>query len=122
LRKQERLAASLKALAARVPRDALAAVGVKFAELERQLRAKAASIEDVDTQRRWVVGGSLNRLRCQQPSSIPNGRDNTSGVWCGWALAAHPGNKHKLHAARNTCLPNTWLRCFRRSLTGFLHV
>jgi len=32
----------------------LAAVGAKFADLERQLRAKAGSIEEVDAQRRLV--------------------------------------------------------------------
>lgn len=55
LRKQERLAASLKALAARVPRSMLSAAGAKFAELERALRAKAGSIEDVDAQRRLIA-------------------------------------------------------------------
>jgi hypothetical protein len=55
LRKQERLATALKSFAARVPREMLAAVGAKFADLERRLRSKACSIEEVDAQRRLVA-------------------------------------------------------------------
>jgi hypothetical protein len=52
VRKKERLVDSLKALAASVPTTLLVATSTKFSELERQLRAKAASLEDVDAQRR----------------------------------------------------------------------
>lgn len=52
LRKKERLVGLLKGLMARVPRGMLAATGAKFGELERQLKTKPASIEDVDAQRR----------------------------------------------------------------------
>ncbi|GBF98747.1 dynein heavy chain axonemal [Raphidocelis subcapitata] len=55
LRKQERLATALKSLTARMPREMLAAVGAKFADLERRLRTKATSIEEVDAQRRLVA-------------------------------------------------------------------
>ncbi|KAF8071068.1 Dnah1 [Scenedesmus sp. PABB004] len=55
LRKQERLVGLLKGFVARVPRDMLAAAGAKAAELERQLRAKAGSIEEVDAQRRLIA-------------------------------------------------------------------
>ena len=55
LRKQERLATALKSLTAHMPREMLAAVGAKFADLERRLRTKACSIEEVDAQRRLVA-------------------------------------------------------------------
>lgn len=55
LRKQERLVVQLKALAAAAPAGRLAATGTKFGELERRLRAKAGSLEDVDAQRRFVA-------------------------------------------------------------------
>jgi hypothetical protein len=70
LRKQEALVAGLRALAARVPRAMLAAAGAKFAELERQLRAKAATLEDVDAQRRWVLAcGVYTSLECHPACS-----------------------------------------------------
>jgi hypothetical protein len=54
LQKQERLIAALKVLAARVPREMLTAAAAKFAELERRLRLKATSIEELDAQRRFI--------------------------------------------------------------------
>jgi dynein heavy chain len=52
LRKKEKLVGMLKALVARVPRSMMAATSEKFSELERQLKAKANSIEEVDQQRK----------------------------------------------------------------------
>jgi hypothetical protein len=52
LRKKEKLVGMLKALVARVPRSMMAATSAKFSELERQLKAKASSIEEVDQQRK----------------------------------------------------------------------
>ncbi len=54
LRKKDHLVALLKGLAARVPRSMALAAGAKFNELERALRSRATSIEDVDAQRRLV--------------------------------------------------------------------
>jgi dynein heavy chain len=89
LKKKEKLVQQLKALAARVPRKALAAVGAKFAELERELRARPADLEQVDEQRRLVealpgkvaslmveveatrVGvPALRRMGCQAPGLV----------------------------------------------------
>jgi hypothetical protein len=55
LRKQERLVAALKAFAAREPREMLAVAAAKFAELERRLRVRAGSIEELDAQRRFIA-------------------------------------------------------------------
>jgi hypothetical protein len=55
LRKKEKLLEQLKALAASIPTTLLVATSTKFNELERQLRAKAGSLEDVDAQRRFVA-------------------------------------------------------------------
>ena len=55
LRKQGALVAALRAFAASVPRSILAAMGAKCAELDRALRAKTSSLEDVDAQRRLVA-------------------------------------------------------------------
>jgi hypothetical protein len=52
LSKKEKLVGLLKALVARVPRSMMAATSAKFSELERQLKAKASSIEEVDQQRK----------------------------------------------------------------------
>ncbi|KAF6265909.1 dynein heavy chain 2 [Scenedesmus sp. NREL 46B-D3] len=54
LRKKEKLVCMLKTLVARVPRSMLAATSSKFSELERQLKAKASSIEEVDQQRNFI--------------------------------------------------------------------
>ena len=54
VKKQEKLVALLKGLAARVPRRAMAAVSSKFSELNKQLLAKANSVEDVDEQRKFI--------------------------------------------------------------------
>eukprot|EP00879_Flechtneria_rotunda_P025821 GHRR01027470.1.p1 GENE.GHRR01027470.1~~GHRR01027470.1.p1 ORF type:complete len:267 (+),score=120.11 GHRR01027470.1:1103-1903(+) len=54
LRKKEKLVGLLKALAARIPRVLLAAASAKFSELERQLKAPANSIEEVDAQRKFI--------------------------------------------------------------------
>eukprot|EP00882_Tetradesmus_deserticola_P030997 GHRQ01035031.1.p1 GENE.GHRQ01035031.1~~GHRQ01035031.1.p1 ORF type:complete len:225 (+),score=128.54 GHRQ01035031.1:132-806(+) len=45
----------LKALVARMPRSIMAAASAKFSELERQLKAKASSIEEVDQQRKFAA-------------------------------------------------------------------
>jgi hypothetical protein len=52
LRKKEKLLDQLKALAATMPTNLISATSNKFSDLERQLKAKAASIEDVDAQRK----------------------------------------------------------------------
>lgn len=52
LRKKEKLLDQLKALAATVPTNLMNATSNKFSDLERQLKAKAGSIEDVDAQRK----------------------------------------------------------------------
>ena len=52
LRKKERLLDQLKALAASIPTNLMSTTSTKFSELERQLKAKVASIEDVDAQRK----------------------------------------------------------------------
>lgn len=52
----------LKAVVARVPRTMMTATSAKFAELERQLKAKAGSIEDVDQQRKWVLLFSMQAM------------------------------------------------------------
>lgn len=52
LRKKEKLLDQLKALAATIPTNLMNATGAKFSDLERQLKAKAGSIEDVDAQRK----------------------------------------------------------------------
>lgn len=44
----------LKALACKMPRIMMSIVSSKFSELERQLRVKAANIEEVDNQRRFA--------------------------------------------------------------------
>ncbi|KAG2439747.1 hypothetical protein HYH02_010624 [Chlamydomonas schloesseri] len=54
VKKQEKLVALLKSLAARVPRRAMNAVSIKFAEIDRALKAKATNLEDVDEQRRYI--------------------------------------------------------------------
>ncbi|KAG2485619.1 hypothetical protein HYH03_015682 [Edaphochlamys debaryana] len=54
VKKQEKLVALLKALAARVPRRAMAAVSSKFAEIDRALKAKVNNLEDVDEQRTYI--------------------------------------------------------------------
>lgn len=54
LKKQEKLVTLLKGLAARVPRKAIAAVSAKFAELDKQVKTKANTIEDVDNQRKFI--------------------------------------------------------------------
>ncbi|WIA31960.1 hypothetical protein OEZ86_002815 [Tetradesmus obliquus] len=55
LRKKEKLVGMLKALVARVPRSMVAATSARFSELERQLKAKASSIEEVDQQRKFIA-------------------------------------------------------------------
>jgi hypothetical protein len=52
LRKKEKLLDQLKALAATIPINLMNATSNKFSDLERQLKAKAGSIEDVDAQRK----------------------------------------------------------------------
>lgn len=52
LRKKEKLLDQLKALAATIPTNLMSTTGSKFSELERQLKVKAGSIEDVDAQRK----------------------------------------------------------------------
>lgn len=52
LRKKEKLLDQLKALAATIPTNLMNATSNKFSDLERQLKAKAGSIEDVDAQRK----------------------------------------------------------------------
>lgn len=54
VRKKEKLVDQLKALAASIPTTLMAATSNKFTELERQLKAKAGSLEEVDAQRRSV--------------------------------------------------------------------
>ena len=44
----------LKALSARVPKRMMAAVTSKFQEIERALRVKTNSIEDVDEMRKYI--------------------------------------------------------------------
>ncbi|WIA11828.1 hypothetical protein OEZ85_011917 [Tetradesmus obliquus] len=56
LRKKEKLVGMLKALVTRVPRSMVAATSAKFSELERQLKVKASSIEEVDQQRKFIAG------------------------------------------------------------------
>ena len=52
LRVKSKLVQLLKGLTARMPRAIIASASAKAAELEKQLRAKANSIEEVDSQRR----------------------------------------------------------------------
>lgn len=52
LRKKEKLLDQLKALAASIPTNLISATSAKFGDLERQLKAKAGSIEEVDAQRK----------------------------------------------------------------------
>lgn len=52
LRKKEKLLNQLKALAASIPTNLMNATSTKFSDLERQLKVKAASVEDVDAQRK----------------------------------------------------------------------
>ncbi len=52
LRKKEKLLDQLKALAATIPTNLMNATSNKFSDLERQLKVKAGSIEDVDAQRK----------------------------------------------------------------------
>jgi hypothetical protein len=54
LRKKERLVEQLKALAATIPTNLMSATSNKFSDLERQLKAKAGSLEEVDAQRKYV--------------------------------------------------------------------
>jgi hypothetical protein len=97
LRKKEKLLDQLKALAATIPTTLISATTVRFTDLERQLKAKAGSIEDVDAQRRWVA---LSRAR-QQQAACGGGGSATTWQACmlqgrarGWPLggasAAHP--------------------------------
>lgn len=55
LRKKEKLLDQLKALTATIPTTLISATSNKFSDLERQLKTKAGSIEDVDAQRKWVT-------------------------------------------------------------------
>jgi dynein heavy chain len=52
LRVKFRLVQLLKGLTARIPRVIIASASAKAADLEKQLRAKANSIEEVDAQRK----------------------------------------------------------------------
>lgn len=52
LRKKEKLVSMLRAVVARVPRAMMSASSAKFSELERQVKAKTTSVEDVDAQRK----------------------------------------------------------------------
>lgn len=45
----------LKALAATIPTNLMSATSNKFSDLERQLKAKAGSLEEVDAQRKYVA-------------------------------------------------------------------
>eukprot|EP00878_Enallax_costatus_P016966 GHUV01017809.1.p1 GENE.GHUV01017809.1~~GHUV01017809.1.p1 ORF type:complete len:1283 (+),score=439.89 GHUV01017809.1:87-3935(+) len=55
LRKKEKLVGMLKAVVARVPRAMVSLTSAKFSELERQVKAKAVSIEEVDAQRKFIA-------------------------------------------------------------------
>lgn len=55
LRKKGKLLDQLKALAATIPTNLIVATSTKFSDLERQLKAKAGSIEEVDAQRKYVL-------------------------------------------------------------------
>jgi len=55
LRKQTALVASLKAFAAARPRAMLAATSARFVEIERALRVKPTTLEDVEAQRKLVA-------------------------------------------------------------------
>lgn len=50
----------LKALAATIPTNLMSATSSKFSDLERQLKAKAGSLEEVDAQRKYVAVHSLS--------------------------------------------------------------
>ncbi|KAG1679690.1 hypothetical protein FOA52_006209 [Chlamydomonas sp. UWO 241] len=54
LQRKAKLVSLLKLLVARVPRKMMSALDVKFKEIERQLRAKTTSLEDVDEQRKYI--------------------------------------------------------------------
>lgn len=55
LRVKSKLVLLLKGLAARIPRALLSAASFKASELEKQLKSKPNSIEDVDAQRRYAA-------------------------------------------------------------------
>ena len=52
--KKQRLIRSLKEALSRVPRRIVAAVAAKFSELDKRLRIKASSIEEVADQRQFM--------------------------------------------------------------------
>ena len=52
--KKQRLIRSLKEALSRVPRRIVAAVAVKFGEVEKKLRMKPSNIEEVADQRQFI--------------------------------------------------------------------
>jgi hypothetical protein len=101
--KQERLAAALKALAVRVPRDALASAGARFADLERQLRAKAATIEEVEARRRLVeeLPGKMAPLLAEVEAT------KVGGSAFGWLYGVHEGPLARLpYMQAGLCTPH----------------
>jgi hypothetical protein len=72
LLKKGKLIGMLKGLVAKVPRSMMAAANAHFSELEQQISAKPASIEELDRQRRCELMGLTDRLvKCWRASGCP---------------------------------------------------
>lgn len=71
LRVKSKLVLLLKGLAARIPRALLSAASFKASELEKQLKSKPNSIEDVDAQRRYAAAFAVALPQCACSHTSP---------------------------------------------------
>lgn len=71
LRVKSKLVLLLKGLAARIPRALLSAASFKASELEKQLKSKPNSIEDVDAQRRCAAAFAVALPQCACSHTSP---------------------------------------------------
>ncbi|KAK9803422.1 hypothetical protein WJX72_010826 [[Myrmecia] bisecta] len=69
--KKGKLIRALKEVVARVPRSIMVAVGAKYSEIDKRLRARVGSIEEVDEQRQFIdaLPRRLNELGTEAEST-----------------------------------------------------
>ena len=77
--KKQRLIRSLKEALSRVPRRIIAAVAVKFGEVEKKLRMKPSNIEEVADQRQYI--DALPRKVAELVAEMDTAQVSPS-TWC----------------------------------------
>lgn len=108
LHKQERLLACLKSLAARAPRELLAAAAGRFADLERRLRGRPGSIEEADALRRLAAGMPaqvaplIAELEAAEVRSVGQGSGREARPGLGARTGVVAGCMRELRSARSS--------------------